>query len=341
MQPLPLTILVAACLSVGDNSAEEPTPIDLSVRYEPGLQLGMHAEFEYTDEVMAKVSIEEQREVEMPAGVGLTQRLRRTLEVVDDYREVAHGQPRTVARHFEVLDADLVRASSPGEVVEVDSGLLEGVTLELRRDESGVEARYAEQDEATAGLEELELEGFVMHLGFDALLPAGAVRYGATWQLDAVALEQALQLNTGALLFPPALKADAALNARKVGRGIGLTLKSAQWELEASLSEETQVVEGVECFVIELDGRGVFDQPRLGAERRTRASRWRHIELELEGQAFLAVESHLPMRVEVAIDVAGQEALATRGRSGAASVRTTYSGHVSFAAAYEPLEAAE
>jgi hypothetical protein len=295
----------------------------------------MSAEFEYTDEVTDRFLVRGPETVELELGIGECQTMSRSLVIVDRYERVEDGALVELSRSFEELDVELEADAMEGGPAEVESGPLEGLTVELSLGVDGVDAELADAEGESSELARLDLEGFCGHLGMEGLLPEEAVEPGDSWSFDATALSEALQLNVGGLLFPSSLKAEALPKGVLIGRGIGHAIKTAEWELEASLAAEHVDYLGTDCIVIDLAGSGVLQPPRRSSSGRARALRWQQGELELEGRALLDAETLLPVRLELDLEVDGQEV--RTGRSQRGSVRTEYLGAVTFEADYQQV----
>jgi hypothetical protein len=114
--------------------------------------------------------------------------MKMSFEVTDTFVSMMEGQPKELHRSYDVLEsngsfsveAELMPGGGEEKAITASSEL-EGKTVAFKwNDESGeYEASYHESE----GEEEL-LEGLTEDMDFRALLPAGSVEEGDTWEID-------------------------------------------------------------------------------------------------------------------------------------------------------------
>lgn len=211
--------------------------------------------------------------VDRPFGGGGVEEQRHVV-LLDGYEESADGEPTRVRRTFETVESESRASFGENERTQSSQGPLAGVVLRLTRDEDGdVEAEVVEGDEPDAAL----LEGQVLTLCLDALLPAGEVEEDESWDLDADTVRRALALALDPKLFPPpAENAPVEAGERRGGgrggfggRGGGSAfrlLQDAEWEGTATLEATDEDHEGEACsaIAIEIEASGDMPEPRGG-----------------------------------------------------------------------------
>ncbi|MDF1799023.1 MAG: hypothetical protein P1V81_07600 [Planctomycetota bacterium] len=266
MLPIGLTL----ALGLGLASAIQPEDeVLLQPRYEAGSRVQLASEFVYESEVTNFEMIRDGEPVDMgDRMMGGPSALSRWVTLTEHVAEVEDGAPSVVRRAFERLESENFRIRRDEEVVDSSNGPLEGVTLELTREDGDV---VAEVVEGSSPDDDALLEGFSMDLGLAALLPTEAVEPGATWEPEAGALLRALGMDVEQNLFPR-VTPGATEGGRGGGRGgarggggggapIGDLFRDGEWELEATLASEQEDYDGQACYVIELTGSGETDIP--------------------------------------------------------------------------------
>ena len=234
---------------------------------------------------------------------------------VDQVLEGAAGQPAHVKRTFETLhDAT---TSSFGEEQRSDEREfpLQGVTLELTRDEEG--NVRSELVEGTAPDDEALLEGHELSLTLDAFLPPAGVEQGATWELDDAAVQRALATALDKRLFadPPPEEGGRGRGERGErggpGRGRGGTGRSlglVAWKGKAELAELEAEHEGQPCvrIALTLEGTGDIPEPSFRGggrgfafEPALPAAREGQVEARLEGELLFSTELARPLLLKL------------------------------------------
>lgn len=234
---------------------------------------------------------------------------------VDDER------PSKVRRHFESIEGKSTRAMNGEEREDEMQAPFDGLTVDLARDGDDVtvdvvEGKKPEHDGA--------LTGHRLELPLDAFLPRGAVEEGATWELDNDAVRGALGLAMHAAYFPrPSAEetpSEGGEGRGRRGRMGGMSrmggrnmLAQMEWSGTAELAKNKEDVDGVECVKIALELRAQGELPDAAPEggggRQPRefspsapalAALENTYDAKLEGALYFAVESRLPVRLELA-----------------------------------------
>lgn len=350
MHPAPLTALAALALFVPSNE----DPMSLAIPYETGLTLELSASFAYESEVVDFSLIRDGVEQDMGGMMGGPSSMTRTIQVTDHYTLVESGRPKTLERTFDALNHESKRMRRDEEMVTENTGPLEGVTLGLTLEDGEVEV------EVLAGSEpddDALLEGHSMNLGFDGLLPREKVELGATWAPESAALFRALCLDVDAQLFPPPARAEAPAGGGQGRRGggmrggggnaIGKMILGAEWELEATLSEDHEDVEGTDCLVISFEGDGEYELPERAAFGGGGGRGGDQVEplvsplvppfgggadMEFEAKLFLDAKTHLPVRFELEMEVSIDEVVERSSERGDTVMRTSTEGTLTYAA---------
>ena len=221
------------------------------------------------------------------------------------------GRPTGLERTFE-------QAGRSGGEDSVDSPL-DGETLVLTMDEDG-DVR-TELESGVSPDPESVLEGHRLTLALDALLPEDEVSGEDSWELDGEAVAEALGIRLSATLFPrPEYEPGGGGRGEGGGRrrgpgGMGgrtaeRLFQSAEWDASARLAAETVQVDGVECFVIELDleAEGELEEEERpwgghgrghGLESGVPSLATTEFEIDLEGQLFFSKELGRPLGLEI------------------------------------------
>jgi hypothetical protein len=236
---------------------------------------------------------------------------------VDEVLERADGKPTRVRRSFEDLEASSEATFGDNmREFEMDTPLA-GSVIEVAVDEEGdASAQVVEGD---SSVDSEALEGHRPELALDALLPAGEVEVGSSWDLDAKAVLRGLGLDLGKALYkapePEGGGEGESRGGRRGGFGGGGSrtfdlLEGAEWTGEARVSATDGEAEGLTCWVVELElkaegelpeqsfggGRGrAFGLAQLGPPTAFEND----FQIELSGKLFVSVEKHRPVRLEL------------------------------------------
>jgi hypothetical protein len=256
-------------------------------------------------------------------GGGMTSKEVRRVVLVDRVVAAADGKPTNVRRTFET--AGLESSFEFGENGRDDerASPLEAVTLDLSLDDEGkVAAKVVEGDEPD---EAAVLEGHVLELALDGLLPADGVDEGDEWNLDGDAIKRALGLSVQ--LFPPPERTEeppSGGEGRRGGRGgpgfgfgggASRLFTEGTWEGKAKYAGPETTDSG-KLAVIELTlecneckGELADPEPGEGGGRRrgflaggpdlASESIDTTFEIELEGKLLFSLDEKRPLSLEL------------------------------------------
>lgn len=237
----------------------------------------------------------------------------RSYSYTDSVLKSKDGAPTKVKRVFGEVGGSTVMSFGDQERESALESAFSGaiVVIDATGDEQKVEVLEGDlEDEQTAAL--------VPTISLDRLLPDGEVEAGASWELSGDDFLAALCNNLERQLFrrPAAPQGGDGQRGQRGGagggmggRGIGLaTLAGGEWDSKATLTEETEEVDGVECVVIELKaevsgelpeqaaGRGRGRDRAFGLEATPRANTY---EAELKGRLLWSVGEARAVRLEL------------------------------------------
>jgi hypothetical protein len=253
-------------------------------------------------------------------GGGMAYQETRNVVLLDQHLESEEGRPTKVRRTFETIDAETSVTFGEDDNDSSSQGPLAGVVLELTVDEDGeVSGELVDGD---APDDEELLEGHVLELCLDTLLPDDEVDADETWELDAEAVRQALSLALGPKLFPTPEREPVEAGAgrgeggrRGRGRRGGAAarfLQDAEWQGQATLLATDEEYDDEACTVIglELEASGELPESGFGGGRRRErgfglepAIRLpvveSNFEVELEGRLVFSNASMRPVRFEL------------------------------------------
>lgn len=197
--------------------------------------------------------------VDSPMG-GSSSSTQRHIVYVDTTLEHADGAPTKVRRAFEDLVSESSMTFGENQMDSQMKARLSGVTLELSKDGDDVEVKAVEGD-----ADDDALEGHTLPLVLDAFLPTGD---SESWELDSETIKRGLALDVQKSLFAPP---DAPEGGGESGRGRGRSrgmggassgvMSMAELTGKATLTDETEEYEGVECVVIKIEIAGDGDLP--------------------------------------------------------------------------------
>ena len=235
-----------------------------------------------------------------------------TSEVVftETYLEHDDGAPTKVRRSFDTVEA--TRTTMRGEEsMDMDAeSPMEDVTLIITLDDGEV---VAEVDDGEAERSEM-LVGHRIENLLHGLLPNGD---DESWEPEGEAVLAALLIDLDGALFPPPEFEEGDGERGRGGRGRSMMrggsplgfLREAEWDTEASLTDRTEDVDGVDCLVIELTLEADGDMPerQFGRGGRDRALSLaptermldNTFEIELTGYLYFSTEEHRPVMLEL------------------------------------------
>jgi hypothetical protein len=293
--------------------------ISIATTYAEGLVFETNSVIDFTSERTAFSMTRDGEEIDMGdrMGGGPTT-MTRTTTVTDEYVTTKDGKPTAVRRTFDALEGNSVRSMGGEEMANTTNGPLEGVTLELTLDEDGdVVTDVVDGEEPD---DEALLEGHLLALGLDALLPPGEIEVDANWDFDGAVLMSVLGLDLDAQLFPPQAREERGEGGgerggrgnRGGGRGdqnLAKLLVDAEWEGEAVLTDEVIDMDGLACRVIEFSAEGeaeIEDPPaREGGGNRggalglaTPAVFGGTATLDIEGKLYVSIDEGRPVALE-------------------------------------------
>lgn len=248
---------------------------------------------------------------------GMSSSLVRRAVLVDQVLEGAAGEPARVKRTFETLHDAFSFSFGEDEHADERDHPLQGVTLELAREEDGTVS--SELVEGTEPEDDALLEDHGLALALDALLPSSAVEVGATWELDDEALQRALATALDRRLFPEPPPEESGRGERGgPGRGPGRggparSLGLVAWKGTAKLEALDAEHEGEACarITLELEGSGaVPEPPSRGPGGRGYAltpvpppAAEGTVEAQLEGELLFAIGRGRPLFLKLAGEV--------------------------------------
>ena len=259
----PLSLLALAGLATLAPQPDEP--LVLKTKYTAGLTLATRTEITHESEVTAMSMTRDGEEVDMSGRTGGPSTVTRTAHVIDAFKAAKEGQPTEVHRMFVTLSESSSRMRRDEEVVRDSNGPLEGVLLGLTIEDDELVVDVLDGSEPD---DEDVLEGHVMKLGLDALLPQGEVALGDEWDFDGGALMAALGFDLDKQLFPQVAPEMPTGGGGPGGGGGGFggerpaptsfaqVFVDADWDGEAKLADELEDMDGLACYVIEFSAEG-------------------------------------------------------------------------------------
>ncbi|MEC8511022.1 MAG: hypothetical protein VX015_02675 [Planctomycetota bacterium] len=233
-----------------------------------------------------------------------------SLTTTDVVLAAEKGAPTRIQRTFDEVSAES-SFEMRGETRDVEmESAFEGLTIVLSAEGGEVEVEVTDGDAP----EEDRLEGHSLALSLDRLLPEDEVEVGDEWSIEGDDLMAALgQRLQSKLIDRPERQEGGEGRGRRGGsrgpRGVSspLTmLADGDWEVTATLTDETEDVDGVECVVItieaeveaeiEMGQRGRRDRA-VGQEGRGGSSETT-CSAEFEGRLLWSVDAEHPARLE-------------------------------------------
>jgi hypothetical protein len=279
-------------------------PLTLATDYSRVRDLRVTADVEIELEVTAFEFKIDDQPVGSPEPGDAAVTLTRRASVLDRELEGEAATPSKVRRTFEELRQE--NQSTHGEEVysSEHEGALQGVILELERDDEGeVSCEVVEGD-----ADEELLEGQRLALDLDAFLPGDDVEEEDEWDLDDETIRRGLAMALDARLFAPrdAAEAEEGDGSRGGRGGIGRSLARLEWEGSATLAEAATERDGVECarLHLELSAEGSLPDPRPGRSQKAfdvpaPVALEGSIRASLKGDLFFALEECRPLALEL------------------------------------------
>lgn len=246
---------------------------------------------------------------------GSSSSLVRKCALSDRILEGAPGAPGRVKRTFETLHDESKFSFGEEERSDERDYPLQGVTLELTRDEKG--GVLAELVDGPKPEDDGLLEDHALELALDAFLPEGAVELDASWELDDAAVKRGLATALDAKLFadPPPDEGGGRRGGpdgerRGSGRGgAARSLAHVEWQGKAKLTALDDEHDGIPCarIELELEGEGELPvpsfrgPPRGGAFDPTPPATVldASVKARLEGALLFSLENGRPVALEL------------------------------------------
>ncbi len=253
----------------------------LSTEYKTDRALKMEIESTVKMETTSMEMSRDGEPVNGGGGGGGASEMRHKEVHVDKVLAVKDGKPTKVRRSFETLSGKMsfTMGGEPQDR-EIESPI-EGVTLEIKRDEDGKVDVGAVEGKSP---DEKSLEHHVPENFLDGLLPEGDKKVDATWDLDSEAIKRALRLDVREGLYPRPERPEGGAGGEGGGGGRGRRggmrggggnmgfLTNAEWHGKAKLVATDKDVDGKPCAVIDLklEASGDMPEPEMGGGRRGR-----------------------------------------------------------------------
>ena len=247
---------------------------------------------------------------------GMSSKLVRKAVLVDHVLEGTAGEPKRIKRTFETLHDESSFSFGEEERSDERDFPLQGVTLELAREEDGTVS--SELVEGTKPDDDALLEEHELALALDALLPSGEVEVGATWELEDAAVQRAFATALDKKLFADPPPEESGGGERGSGRGSGRgpgrggpgrSLGLVVWKGTAKLEALDAEHEGASCarITLTLEGSGdVPEPPSRGPGGRGFAllapalsALEGKVEGELEGELLFSLEHARPLLLKL------------------------------------------
>jgi hypothetical protein len=246
----------------------------------------------------------------------------RTVVMIDTVLDAKDGKPTQVRRAFESIGGSSTSTRGDRESEYERECPLSGVVIEMTLDDGEVTTEVVEGDEPD---DEALLEGHLLALSVDALLPEGEVDADEAWEVDGESVMRAFGIDVEKALFPAPQREESEGEGRGGRRGgwgsrgsggVARYFTSGDWEAEATLETDTEEYEGVECHVIRLEAEATGELPErefggrggrggggggggmlqpAGAAPMFENS----FEFEVEGKLFFSVEGGHPVHLEI------------------------------------------
>lgn len=232
---------------------------------------------------------------------------------IDTIVKGSSDSPSKVRRTFEVVEGTSSRGDNERDL---ESPWVD-VTIELTGDDSGdVEVEVVDGDEPDDKL----LEGHSLALRLDAFLPADEVSEGDEWEIDADMIMRAMGISEQAILFPPPAPEERPEGEGRGRGGRGRWGRTSRggggnqmaffgrvdWDGKATLTDEEEEVEGLNCIVIEIELESEGDMPERESEGEDEGrggrgggemERENTYSVTIEGKLWFSLEEQRPVRL--------------------------------------------
>ncbi|MEE2940458.1 MAG: hypothetical protein VX460_08740 [Planctomycetota bacterium] len=232
------------------------------------------------------------------------------LTTTDVVLAAKEGTPTRIQRTFDEVSGE-ASFEMRGETQEREmESAFEGLTMVLSSEGDEVEVEVTDGDAP----EEERLEGHALALSLDRLLPEDEVEVGDDWSIESddlmAALGQGLQAK---LIDRPERQEGGEGRGRRGGarrpRGMSgplMMLADGDWEITATLTDETEEVDGVECVVITIEAEAEADiemgqrrgRDRAAGQEGRGGSAETTCSAEFEGRLLWSIDAQHPARLE-------------------------------------------
>ncbi|QDV07756.1 hypothetical protein Poly30_32880 [Planctomycetes bacterium Poly30] len=280
----------------------------LSTTYEKDLIFDVTCSTSSTSETVKMEMIRDGEPADMSGrgGGGSTQSFE--LSYTDTVLAASDGAPTKVQREFESVGGDMEMEGRDGPVERSLESAFEGLTITLSQGDDGVEVEVTD-GEAPDGD---RLEGHALRLPLDGLLPKEAVEVGGEWEIEGTAFLAAMGVGAQAKLIDrPEREGGGGRGGegggggrrgrggwqRGGGGGGGAMLAGGDWEITATLTDETREVDGVACAVITIAAE-VEGEPEAGGGGREGVESESSYSGEFEAELLFCMEEARPVMFE-------------------------------------------
>ena len=322
---------------------------------------GVQLETEYKAGVARKLSIESTVRLEttvseterdgekQPSRAGMKTETHREEVHVDQVLEAEDGKPTRVRRHFvELGGTSAMEGGEMSRETELESPW-GGVTLELTASKDGVDVEVVDGTEPDG---EGVLEGHVLEMFLDGLVPGESVEEGQSWDLDSTAILRALRIDVQRKLYPPPSRSEGEGGGRgggrRGGRGGGGDpgLSESEWKGSAKLAGGEEKG-GVECAVVELEletsGERTFEgfgggRGRLLAPPVENKTSW---STRLKGKLWFDAKAKRPVALELEGAIKQETRMEFEGEGRSMKSYSVREGSMEFSVAIEDAPAEE
>ena len=302
--PVLLSALVLTTLGAGQ---------ELTTRYEPERALRVSCETKLSTETRMEMLRDGEPVGGRGGGDGTSTETRRSVHV-DRYLACADGKPARVRRTWEHAEGEAEMVFGDQTRGVTLESPFEDLTVEIARDEDG-DLSHEVVEGSDPGQEGLDL--LQPQLALDALLRAGELEEGDSWDLEPEAIAHALGLDIAEAMYrrPEPEGGEGRGGGGRGGRG-GMRggggsamgqLASAEWSGKATYTGQDDRG-GVRCAVIAIELAAQSDLEGEGLSG--------SFEVELEGTLYVALEARRPVAFEVEGSVRSESDSEREGRDG-------------------------